>query len=553
MKKFIFIIPLIALIAAGCDDLLKEESFTEVGKDTYVNNAAEAENVLLGVYRYMEMEGLYSFNLSLKFTISSDIAQCEGNGNSSFRTIPTNSHTPSYPDVATTWQQLYAAIYAANDFIETVSSRIDTWDAGNRELATIYLGEARALRALYYFELVRWYGNVVLMKSTAESRLPTEQFEQADPKEVYAFIEEDLKYAVEVLPWAGDDKLRSNADFRLSRGSALGLLTKVYCTWAGYPVHDTSKWEDAVRYGKLLVESGKHSLNPDYEALWRNTCNGIWEPNESLIEVSFYSPTGLNSDDATGRIGKWNGVPATAVAGVRGRNAANWKVTYNFTQEWEQHNDPRMALSIADYVYGYSNKEGTISTTGKISHFETIGSANPTDEQKNKKRQIFTPAKWDTEKYVLPANYLINNDKSNVNWYVLRYSDVLLLYAEALNELSGPTADAIEAVNMVRRRGFGDAAHDLSAGLSQEELREAIRRERAYELCFEGHRKQDLIRWGIYYKSIRETAQALVDWYEAANYPVSRYTIEGRHELMPIPQRDLDLMPLVHQNPGWGK
>lgn len=552
MKKLIFIIPLAALLFAGCEDLLREESFTEVGKDNYVNDASEAENVLLGVYRYMETEGLYSYNLSLLFTISSDIAQCEGSGNTSFRTIPTNSHTASYSDVSLTWRTLYAAVYAANDFIETVSSRMDSWGDSSRELATIYLGEARALRALYYFELVRWYGNIILMKSTADSDRPTEEYEQSSPEEVYAFIEEDLKYAIDVLPWACDDTVRDNSDYRLSKGSALGLLTKVYCTWAGYPVHDTSKWEEAVRYGKLLVESGKHFLNPDYETVWKNTCNGIWDPYESLIEVSFYSPTGLNSDDAVGRIGKWNGVVATAVAGVRGRNAGNWKVTYNFTREWETHDDPRMALSIADYRYGYSNSAGTINTDDYITYFDTTGSSNPSETQKNKQRQLFTPAKWDTEKYVEPANYLINNDKSNVNWYILRYSDVLLLYAEALNEAQGPVADAIEAVNIVRRRGFGDAAHDLSAGLSQDELREAIRKERAYELCFEGPRKQDLIRWGIYYKRIRETAQELIDWYESANYAVARYTQEGRHELMPIPQRDLDLMPLVHQNPGWG-
>ena len=87
----------------------------------------------------------------------------------------------------------------------------------------------------------------------------------------------------------------------------------------------------------------------------------------------------------------------------------------------------------------------------------------------------------------------------------------------------------------------------------REDLREAIRKERAYELCFEGHRKQDLIRWGIYYDRVMETAQELVDWYSNANYAVSRYIIKGRHELLPIPQRDLDMMPKCKQNPGWGQ
>ena len=146
---------------------------------------------------------------------------------------------------------------------------------------------------------------------------------------------------------------------------------------------------------------------------------------------------------------------------------------------------------------------------------------------------------------------MINNDKSNVNWYVLRYSDVLLLYAEALNESKGAVSEAFEALNMVRRRGFGDNNHDIT-GLDQEALREAIRQERAYELCFEGHRKQDLIRWGVYYTSLKETAQEIFDWYEGGNYSVIRYTVEGRHELLPIPQRDLDLMTKCKQNPNWG-
>lgn len=553
MKKYLIIFPLLALLFVGCENALQEESFTEVGKDNYVNNSEEAENVLLGVYRNLSTEGLYSYHLSLLFTISSDIAQCEGSGNTSFRTIPTNSHNPSTTEIGTTWSALYAGIYSANDFIETVSERMTSWEGGDKTLAEIYIAEARALRALYYFDLVRWYGNVVLMTSTADSRKSATEFVQASPEAVYAFIEQDLLYAAEVLPWAVDDDMRANNAYRFSKGAALGLLAKVYCTWAGYPVLDESKWELAAKCAKRVVESGKHRLNSDYEQVWYNTCNGIWDPYESLIEVSFYSPTGLEGSDCVGRIGKWNGVVATAVAGERGRNAGNWKVVYSFTQEWEQHNDPRMALSIADYRYGYSNSSGTINTTEYIKYFDTSGSKNPSEEQKNKQRQLFTPAKWDTEKYVQPANYLVNNDKSNINWYILRYSDVLLLYAEALNESQGPTAEAVEAVNIVRRRGFGDNSHDLAGALSQEDLRQAIRRERAYELCFEGHRKQDLIRWGIYYQTIRQTAESLYSWFESANYSVVKYTQEGKHELMPIPQRDLDLMTQVKQNPGWGE
>lgn len=533
------------MFAASCSDLLEEESYVEVGKNNYVNNAEEAETVLMGIYKDLASEHLYSYHLSLLFTISSDIAQCEGSATTSFREIPTNSHNPSTSQIMQTWQKLYASIYEANDFIETVTSRMDSWSAANRELATIYLGEARALRALFYFELVRWYGNIVLITTTEQSNLPATEYVQADPRDVYAFIESDLKYAAEVLPWAVDDTKRSSNAYRMSKGAALGLLAKVYCTWAGYPVRDETKWAEAAKVARQVVESGKHRLIPDYETVWRNTCNGIWDAGESLIEVSFYSPTSLDSDQTAGRIGKWNGVVADAVEGQRGRNAANWKVVYTFTREWETHNDPRMALSIADYKYDSSKGDGPVTYISTVT--------NPTEDNLNKQRQLYTPGKWDTEKYVNTANYMVNNDKSNINWYILRYSDVLLLFAEALNESGGSTVDAVDAVNAVRRRGFGDSDHDLSYGLSREALREAIRKERAYELCFEGHRKQDLIRWGIYYTTIRNTAQELVDWFSNANYTVGRFTVEGRHELLPIPQRELDLMTQCKQNPGWGE
>lgn len=547
MKKIIYyIIPALCLVFASCSDLLDEESWTETGKDNYLYNAKEAENVLQGVYKDMANEYLYSYHLSLLFTISTDIAQCEGNSTSSFREIPTNSHNASTSQISRTWQKLYSSIYDANDFIETVSGRIDKWGASDRELATIYLGEARALRALFYFELVRWYGNVVLMKSTADSYRPATSFEQADPAEVYAFIEEDLKYAAEVLPWAVDDTKRSTNAYRFSKGAALGLLTKVYCTWAGYPLRDESKWAEAVTTARRVVESGKHRLIPQYETVWKNTCNGLWDAGESLIEVSFYSPTGLDTDNTAGRIGKWNGVVADAVEGERGRNAGNWKVVYTFTRDWEAQKDPRMALSVADYKYDSSKG------SGPVTYFSTV--TNPTEDNLNKQRQLFTPAKWDTEKYVATANYIVNNDKSNVNWYVLRYSDVLLLFAEALNESGGSIVDAVDAVNAVRRRGFGDSQHDISYGLSREALREAIRKERAYELCFEGHRKQDLIRWGIYYDRVIQTAQELVDWFPNANYAVSRYITRNRHELLPIPQREIDETGgKLKQNPGWGQ
>lgn len=551
-----------AITITSCS--LDETSYTEIEKKNYMNNASEAQNVLLGVYRNMVQEGLYRYSLSVQFTIPSDIARCEGNSPDAHRLVPSNAYTSTQVDIQKSWADLYNAVYDANDFIERLLYKIDSYSEPDRKVATVYLAEARCLRALYYFELVRWYGHIALITSTSQSNQHPSTFTQADPAKVYEFIEDDLSYAIDNLPYSVDDNLRSDNKFRFSKGAALGLLTKVYATWAGYPIRDTSKWEAAAKTGKILVESGKHRLLNSYAKLWENTCNGDWDDAESLIEVSFYSPviTGTASSDPSGTIGKWNGVAASGIRSVR--NAGNWRIIPTFLRDWkDQDKDQRWALSFADYHYGKATDTGEDGVRIVISSDGRFSDAIKNDAIAKLKKSYINgvcPAKWDTERYVKPANYLIDANLSNINWYVLRYADILLLYAEALNEWKqGPTTEAYEVINMVRRRGFGipvetaNNISDLSPGMSYENFQQTVRNERAYELAFEGHRRQDLIRWGIYYESIRKTAQDLVDWYSdgAQYYICADYTQKNKHELLPIPQRDKDLLKQFSQNPGW--
>jgi len=565
IKKLIYyiLIPAMLMLNAACNDFLDEESKTEIDKSKYMMNAAEAEIVLLGVYRNMVTDAMYGYHMSILFTMGTDISQVEGSNNENFRIIPTNSFSANQAEIQNTWAMLYNSIYNANDFLEEIDRKIVNYTESDKDLANIYIAEARALRALYYFELVRRYGNIALMTNTAMSNQHPSTFVQEDPVKVYEYIEQDLLYAVQNLPYASDDEGRKNKSFRLSKGSALGLLAKVYATWAGHPIQDKSKWEKAANTAKILVESGKHGLLDNYEQLWKNAGAGEWDAKESLIEVSFYSPTATNgSADPIGRIGKWNGVKATALAGIRGSNAGNVKVVHTFVLDWRNYtDDKRRDLSVANYRY--TDKGCELWAKGANDSEETAiaNDADPTKRQKEK--QNYTPGKWDTEKYVPQSNKLINNDKSNVNWYVLRYSDVLLIYAEALNEWKqGPTPDAYTAINMVRRRGYGEPIEtasskaDLAEGLDMTGFREAVRKERAFELAFEGHRRLDLIRWGIYYDTVKETAVRLGDWWtggDAPNYAVAKpgYTTKGKHELFPIPQRDMDIMSQFKQNPLW--
>ena len=547
----------VAVCTVSCN-FLKEQSYTEIEKDNYLYNAEEAQTVLLGAYRTLIEDAAYSMNLSFLLNMGTDISQVEGSTTENWRIIPTNAFPTTQSEIQETWRTLYKCIYRANDFLERISVKIDSYDETDYALGVLYIAEARCLRAMCYFELVRRWNSIPLMKDTAMSYADPSTLVQADPAEVYEFIEQDLLYAIEVLPYAKDDSYRSDNRYRFSKGAAMGLLAKVYCTWAGWPVQDATKWEAAAKIAERLIYSGKHDLLPEYETLWKNTCNGVWDPTESLIEISFYSPTtGSGSSDPCGRIGKWNGVRTTALAGERGSCAGNVKVVHTFVVDWRNRSagkDLRCDLSVANYRYN-NDWQLWVGTDASAADND----ANPLKKQKEK--QNYTPAKWDVLKYVEPANQMINSDKSNVNWYFLRYADVLLLYAEALNEWKGgPTTEAYAALNKVRRRGYGNPSNtsvcDLS-GLDCEGFRKAIRDERAWELAFEGHRRTDLVRWGIYSETVQQTDAALRDWWDwgsnssSYNYVVAKYTQKNKSELLPIPQREKDLCKQFKQNPGW--
>ena len=227
MKKTIKYIAALAAILCSVSCSLDEKSFTEIEKDEYMNSPKEAQNVLLGVYRNLQEDAMYGMNLSLYFTLGTDEAKVEGSTPNSWRDLPCNTFSTSNSYVENSWKALYNAVYDANDFIERLSRKVETWEDSQKTLAAIYMAEARTLRAFYYFELVRWFGNPVLMENTAQSNIHPSKFTQVGPEKIYEFIEQDLKYAAEVLPWAVDDVYRTDSQYRVSKGTALGLLAKV--------------------------------------------------------------------------------------------------------------------------------------------------------------------------------------------------------------------------------------------------------------------------------------------------------------------------------------
>lgn len=489
MKQLLAILTLFgSLTFTSCEDFLTEEVRGQQNLDTYFTTADECEAYITGCYQDITCGGWWNINtVWLLSEMCSDDAWM-GNTTQSQSDYISLAHYQgngaSNGPISNFWQYRYKGILRCNVAID----RISNTELEDKELQARLVAEARFLRGYFYFELARNFGGVPLI---TEFKMPEEiqGITRASLENTYKFIEEDLIAAAEVLPKRSE---YADADMgRATSGAALGLLGKVYLY--------QEKWTEARDVlQKLIPESGytgedaqttEYDLLPNFGDVWdKDFDNSV----ESLFEVQY-------EYHATLAVGG----SLSTVTGARSCGAAlgdGWA--------WCQ---PTANLEAA-YSEDDERREWTIIKTGCT---EIKGETEENFTKilnDNKEISVYDDC---VEKYNLPANSLVidpsghksgriirkyylplndrpevyNTDKSPLNHRILRYADVLLMYAEACNELSDDT-HAQAALNRVRNR----------AGLSPvsvtgNELRHAIRNERRLELAFEQNRLYDIRRW----------------------------------------------------------
>ena len=489
MKQLLAILTLFgSLTFTSCEDFLTEEVRGQQNLDTYFTTADECEAYITGCYQDITCGGWWNINtVWLLSEMCSDDAWM-GNTTQSQSDYISLAHYQgngaSNGPISNFWQYRYKGILRCNVAIDRISNA----ELEDKELQARLVAEARFLRGYFYFELARNFGGVPLI---TEFKMPEEiqGITRASLENTYKFIEEDLIAAAEVLPKRSE---YADADMgRATSGAALGLLGKVYLY--------QEKWTEARDVlQKLIPESGytgedaqttEYDLLPNFGDVWdKDFDNSV----ESLFEVPY-------EYHATLAVGG----SLSTVTGARSCGAAlgdGWA--------WCQ---PTANLEAA-YSEDDERREWTIIKTGCT---EIKGETEENFTKilnDNKEISVYDDC---VEKYNLPANSLVidpsghksgriirkyylplndrpevyNTDKSPLNHRILRYADVLLMYAEACNELSDDT-HAQAALNRVRNR----------AGLSPvsvtgNELRHAIRNERRLELAFEQNRLYDIRRW----------------------------------------------------------
>jgi starch-binding outer membrane protein, SusD/RagB family len=530
MKKRTWMAGVVALslTVTGCDDdYLMETPIDFVGPENFYRNAGDALAAVNAAYATfitlqspLNSSDYVGRNLWMIVEYQTEVATSRLSATNE-RSLVDNYHTqfsPSHAYLLGVWRAAYSGINRANSVI----ARVPAVGMDTVRRAQI-VGEAKFLRALHYYFLAGLFGGVPL-KLNETIGLDSLELPRATGQETFAQIEKDLTEAAAVLPvsWPASDWGRA------TRGAANALLAKSILQRAGMGFGTPADYSRAADLLRALAGSGTYRLDANYASLFDGS-------NERSQEIIF-SLQNVRVDGYGGRLSEWFS-PVTVPVIMPGPQN-QFQAELPFFNSYAA-NDVRKA---GTWLLSFNKGGTTISwpatpTTASLSAQTGYGSTGP-----------------------VPRKYLdllaADGGMEEPDVILLRYADVLLLLAEAINEAAGPTTEAYAAINQVRTRaGLGN----LTSGLSKDEFRNAVFLERRFELALEmsGGLFDNRRNWpwakarieahmAVIGTANRSPTTSAVTKFNAAPIP-------DKWKLFPIPQRAMDLNPKLRgaQNPGW--
>jgi hypothetical protein len=438
-----------------------------------------------------------------------------------WKNISLSAQTPTdMGGMGTLYKGAYGGISATNNFLSNIDKV--QMDAAEK---SIMKGEAYFLRAYYYSILVNYWGGVpMILDNTDLNQIKTTK---STREEVYAQVEKDLDAAIGLLPAAAAEK------GRVTIGAAYGLKTRVYLY--------EEKWKEAADAAKKVMDMNTYSLFPGYRGIFLEANE---DNKEVLFNVEFLKPRFATSWDMY--LGIY--VPA---------NAPGWssiEPTQDLVDEYEMKDGSKYNATnpIADTKDPNNNRDPRLDQT--MFRKGVLYNSVPYPVSPDGWAGVYTGYSY--KKYTIYdnntslTNAIGGTGLSSINGIIIRYADILLMYAEAMNELSGPTADVYSAINQVRARPTVNMP-PLPGGLTQDQMRERIRHERRIEFAGEGLYYADVRRWKIAEDVLNRPITLNGGQMKGAvEYRVFR---KEKDYLMPFPQGDIDNAPNMkgQQNPGY--
>ncbi|MEN9975938.1 MAG: hypothetical protein RIR36_98 [Bacteroidota bacterium] len=500
-KLTLSVAAIVLLSFNSCNKFLDQKPITDVSTEVVFSDVPSALKALAGVYSRMVGDAGYGIRVSLYYPLDTDEMQGPtGAGDNDRRDIARYAATPGNAQITNPFNQMFAGIEYANICIANIPKMAmytNGTDQEKKKLQRMY-GEALTLRAQFYTEAIRNWGDLPANFAPASTLATSNPFPSRTNRDtIYDRLLEDLKLAATLVPWRNElSAIGDGADERITKGTVKGLRARIALYRGGFSLRQdgvVKRSTDYVKYYQIardeaaeVMASNQHSLNPSYKALWKDQVNAraVADPNgELMFQASGIG--GVGAGDT--KLAYYNGPTVNGL----GNKSVNVLPTYFYAFD---STDLRRDVTCAAYNVAAdgSAKIGQAITAICDGKYRRDWISNPT---------------------VSPTNAI---QYFSLKWQILRYADVMLMFAEAENELNGPTAAAYNAVNQVRRRGFGqsittaNAAVDLPAGLNKADFFTAIVKERSLELGGEGVRKYDLIRWNLLATKINETKAALL-------------------------------------------
>ena len=505
------VLTLVLLSAISCtQSILDIDPYGDRTTDQYYSNAKELNEALIMCYQAMQAEA-FELNLFEFENIASDDAFKGGSSPtdrsqteqlSEFRPMTDNS------SVRNRWQLCYRGIYWSNLVIANQENGAD-----NPELTAQVVKQARFVRAFFYYFLLTTFGDVPLIDKPLN--IVELNVERTPSSEVWAFVEEDFKAAT-TLPKKSEYAAKDMG--RITSGAAYGYLAKAYMF--------QKKYSDAESALKAVIESGEYDLLPDYGEIFRKSGeNSI----ESVFEIQHHNTATSNGGDGS------EGTQIIVYCMSREVGGWGFDLPSNDLKEAYEPGDPRIIYTLVfdGDIFDHENGNGDIIPVRSNSTYS--GSAPYHNYKVNFRKDEMS----------------IYNQDEAFNIRHMRYADLLLLYAEVLNE-NGKSTEALPYLNNVRERARNTSPvdprrtflnYDLSQGVvgetlppitttNQAELREKIWHERRIELAMEYHRRVDLLRTD-------RLGDTMLAFAARWNTPKGRTFVKGQHELMPIPLQEI--------------
>lgn len=477
--KFTGVILLLVIFISCKKSFLEKTPPDALAENDYYNTADQAKAAVNAAYASLENQNLYTKYLTKLFIAPTGdviLNNTDGYGLMNF------SFTATEPALFNAYSTLYEGVYRCNIVLQKVPAiAMDT------TLQSRYLAEAKFLRALYYWHLTTLYGEVPLF--TEPFKTPGDALvAKSSIADIYKVMIQDLQDAIPILPLKS--QYGASDVGRATKGAAESLLGKIYLYEQDY--QDSYDWFFKVissnEYG--LMDDFNHIINVNYE----NNIESVFEVQFAEIGAADVANGQADNDNPQVNGGTGNTLPTQQLVNAFGTN------------------DPRLGYTI--FMQGQPFAPQLSTPSQNLDTYQSIWSATG----------------YNIKKGLIPVAYVNNG---GTNWPIIRYADVLLMYAEAANEI-GEIDEARGAVNLVRERPTVNMP-DLTAANTdtKEKMFQAIVHERRVELALEYHRFNDLRRWGM----AQDTLGPL------------GYTARDRY--YPIPQVEIDINKNLKQEAGW--